>query len=91
MAAFLRQYDLDPSAIAAEVFMTRGQPYDQLERIAAAADRRRDALLREIERRRAGRAEQFRDASKIVDAEAEEVTDKDPGLPAMSGRANGKR
>lgn len=91
MAAFLRQYDLNPSAIAAEVFMTRGQPYDQLERIAAAADRRRDALLREIERRRASRAEQFRNASKIVDAEAEEVTDKDPGLPAMSGRANGKR
>ena len=91
MAAFLRQYDLNPSAIAAEVFMTRGQPYDQLERIAAAADRRRDALLREIERRRASRAEQFRNASKIVDAKAEEVTDKEPGLPAMSGRANGKR
>ncbi len=91
MATFLRQYDLDPSAIAAEVFMTRGQPYDQLERLAAAADKRRDALLHEIERRRAWRAEQFRDASKIVEAEAEEVTDKDPGLPAMSGRANGKR
>jgi len=91
MATFLRQYDLDPSAIAAEVFMTRGQPYDQLERLAAAADKRRDDLLHEIERRRASRAEQFRDASKIVEAEAEEVTDKDPGLPAMSGRANGKR
>ena len=65
MATFLRQYDLDPSAIAAEVFMTRGQPYDHLERIAAAADKRRDALFREIERRRAWRAEQFRDASKI--------------------------
>lgn len=78
MAEFLRQYDLDPSAIAAEVFMTRGQPYDQLERIAAAADKRRDALLREIERRRDWRAERFRDASKIVDAEAEDVTDKEP-------------
>jgi len=91
MAAFLRRYDLDPSAITAEVFMTRGQPYDQLERIAAAADRRRDGLLREIERRRGRRAKRFRDASEIVDAEAEEVTDKDPGLPAISGRANGER
>lgn len=91
MAEFLRQYDLEPSAIAAEVFMTRGQPYDQLERMAASADKRRDALLREIERRRSWRAEQFRDASKIVDAEAEEVTDKDPGVPAMADRSNGER
>ena len=82
MAEFLRQYDLDPTAIAAEVFMTRGQPYDQLERIAAAADKRRDALLREIERRRDWRAERFRDASKIVEAEAEDVTDKEPASRA---------
>jgi hypothetical protein len=87
MAEFLAQYDLDPSAIAAEVFMTRSQPYDQLERIAAAADKRRDAVFREIERR----AAQFRDAAKIVDAEAEEVTGKDRGLPAVSSRSNDKR
>jgi hypothetical protein len=85
MAAFLRQYDLDPSAIAAEVFMTRGQPYDQLERMAASADKRRDALHHEVERRRAWRAKQFREASKIVEAEAEDVTDKGAGLPAGSG------
>jgi hypothetical protein len=91
MAEFLAQYDLDPSAIAAEVFMTRSQPYDQLERIAAAADKRRDAVFREIERRRAWRAAQFRDAVKIVDAEAEEVTGKDRGLPAVSSRSNDKR
>ena len=84
MAKFLLEYDLDPSAVAAEVFMSRGQPYDQLERIAAAADKRRDALLREIERRRDWRAERFRDASKIVDAEAEDVTDKEPS-PAKKG------
>lgn len=83
LAEFLRQYDLDPSAIAAEAFTARGQSYDQLERIAAAADKRRDALLREIERRRGWRAERFRDASKIVDAEAEEVTDKEPVSPAQ--------
>jgi hypothetical protein len=89
LAEFLAQYDLDPTAIAAEVFMARSQPYDQLERIAAAADRRRDAVFREIERRRAWRAEQFREGAKIVDAEAEEVTGKDPGLPAV--QSNDKR
>jgi hypothetical protein len=93
MAEFLAQYDLDPSAIAAEVFMVRSQPYDQLERIAAAADKRRDAVFREIERRRAWRAQQFQEAAKIVDAEAEEVTGKDSGLPVVqhSSRSNDER
>jgi hypothetical protein len=88
MAEFLAQFDLDTSAIAAEVFMARSQPYDQLERIAAAADKRRDAVFREIERRRAWRAQQFQEAAKIVDAEAEEVTDKDSG---QSSRSNDER
>ena len=62
--------------------MTRAQPYNQLERMAAAAGKRRDALLREIDHRRSWRAKQFRNASKIVDAEAEEVTEKVPASPA---------
>lgn len=91
MAEFLAQYGLDPSAIAAEVFMARSQPYDQLERIAAAADKRRDAVFREIERRRAWRAEQFREAAKIVDAEAQEVTDLGLSTVQRSGRADDER
>jgi hypothetical protein len=35
-------------------------------------------LLREIERRRAWRAQHFRDAANIVDAEAEDVTAERP-------------
>lgn len=91
MEKFLARYDLDPSAIAAEVFMARSEPYDQLERMAAAADKRRDAVFREIERRRAWRAEEFRDAAKIVEAEAEEVTGKDRKSATASGRSNDKR
>jgi len=49
LAEFLARYDLDPRAIAAEVFMNRSEVYDQLDRIAAAADKRRDAVFREIE------------------------------------------
>lgn len=78
MADFLAQYGLDPSAIAAETFLNRAQVYEQADRMAANADKRRDGLLREIERRRAWRAQHFRDAANIVDAEAEDVTAERP-------------
>jgi hypothetical protein len=94
MAEFLAGHGLDPSAVAAEVFMNRSEPYEQLERIATGADKRRDALLRDIERRRAGRAERFREAANIVDAEAEEVTSQSSPAPAAlqgSAQANDKQ
>ncbi|HEX9881611.1 MAG TPA: hypothetical protein VJ233_12685, partial [Hyphomicrobiaceae bacterium] len=56
----------------------RAQVYEQADRMAANADKRRDGLLREIERRRAWRAQHFRDAANIVDAEAEDVTAERP-------------
>jgi hypothetical protein len=88
MAEFLAGHGLDPSAVAAEVFMNRSEPYEQLERIATGADKRRDALLRDIERRRAGRAERFREAANIVDAEAEEViSQSSPAPTALQGSA----
>lgn len=77
MAAFLAQYGLDTGAILAEIFLGRSHVFDQLERMAAAADKRRDAVIREIERRRAGRAKPFREAADIVDAEAEDLPAKD--------------
>ena len=83
LAEFLAQYDLDPSALAAEVFIARSEPYDQLERMAAAADKRRDAVFREIERRRGWRVERFREGDKIVDVEAEDVTGKDAASPVL--------
>jgi hypothetical protein len=73
MIKFLARYGLNPSAIAAETFLNRAQPYEQADRMAANADKRRDTLLREVERRRAVRAPRFRDATNIVDAEAEDV------------------
>jgi len=84
MAEFLSRYGLEPSAIMAETFLNRSQVYDQLERLAAAADKRRDAVLREIERRRAGRAQRFQDAANIVDAESEDVPRKSRQLSAES-------
>jgi len=78
MAEFLAGYGLDPSAIAAETFLNRAQVYEQADRMAANADKRRDALLCEIERRRAWRAQNFRDSTNIVDAEAEDVTAERP-------------
>ena len=89
LAEFLAAHDLDKTAIAAEVFMARAQPYDQLERMAAAADKRRDAVFREIERRRAWRAQLFEEGAKILDAEAEDVTGKEPAAPVV--RLNDKR
>ena len=81
MAEFLAKYGLDSGAILAEVFLGRSHVFDQLERMAAAADKRRDAGFREIERRRAGRAPRFRDAADIADAETEDVSAKDTALP----------
>jgi hypothetical protein len=85
MAKFLGQYGLEPSAIMAETFMSRSDVYDQLERLAGAADKRRDSVLREIERRRAGRAQQFRDAASVVDAEVEDVGPRRATAPQLSG------
>jgi len=91
MAHFLAGHGLDPLAVAAEAFMNRSQPYELLDRIATSADKRRDALLRDIERRRTGRAKDFREAASIVDAEAEEVTSPsspDPTASQDSAQAN---
>lgn len=94
MAEFLAQYGLDTSAIAAETFLNRAQVYEQADRMAANADKRRDALLREIERHRAWRAQHFRDAADIVDAEAEDVTaarSRSGSLQISDKSANDKR
>jgi hypothetical protein len=84
VAHFLARHGLDPLAVASEAFMNRCQPYELLERIAASADKRRDALLRDIERHRAGRAKHFREAASVVDAEAEEVTSRSSPDPTAS-------
>jgi hypothetical protein len=66
MAAFLAQYGLGPEVITGEIFRLRGDALERLDRMAAAADRRRDLVIREIERRRRDRAERFRRASEDV-------------------------
>lgn len=83
MTEFLAKRDLDPSAIAAEAFLIRSQPYEQLERIATAADKRRDAAFRDIARHRAGPLRPLRQ-SNVVDAEAEDVTNESPGDTAVA-------
>ena len=68
--------------------------FDQLERMASAADKRRDAVIREIERRRAGRAPRFRDAADIAEAETEDVPAKGSAATALQrsrSSADGKR
>lgn len=81
MAEFLAEHGLDPSVIVAEAFLNRSQFYDLLERMAAAADKRRDAALRDIDRHRAGRVEPIRKREDAVDVE--EVIDETPRLPAL--------
>jgi hypothetical protein len=73
LAEFLAQHGLDPSVIAAEAFLNRSQLYEQADRIAAAADKRRDRLFNDIARHRVGRVDGFKRATDVVDAE--EVTD----------------
>ena len=81
MAKFLAEHGLDPSVIAAEAFLNRSQAYDLLERMAAVANKRRDAALRDIDRHRAGRVELIRKREDAVDVE--EVIDETPRLPAL--------
>jgi hypothetical protein len=86
MVEFLGRFGLEPSAIMAETFLNRSGVYEQLERLAVAADKRRDAVLQEIQRRRDTRAQVFRDA---VDADAEDVPPEPRKLSGRSG--NDKR
>jgi hypothetical protein len=62
MAEFLATYGLEPEVVTAEIFRLRADALERLDRMAAAADRRRDLVIREIERRRRDRAEHFRRA-----------------------------
>lgn len=53
-----------------EAYLKHGDDLERVSRLNQASDRRRDAALRELERRRAGRAEQLRRKSdEILDAE----------------------
>lgn len=66
MRAFLAGYGLGPEAVTAEIYRLRADVFERIDRMAAAADRRRDLVIREIERRRRDRAERFRQASDEI-------------------------
>jgi len=69
----LDQARLSSADITAQSLSTRAQEFDRLDRQNELHERRRDALLQQIERRRSGWAKEVRRASdEIVDAEFKE-------------------
>ncbi len=77
-ADFLTRYGFDESVVDALAFANELPVLQDIERMIAAADRRRDTVIREIERYKSHRAAVFRRAS-------ENLLELDPGKPRGDG------
>lgn len=71
--AMLQGRGLTASDVTAHGFLLSLPAIERIDRLVSMADQRRDALLREIERKRANFAQQMRAATDIIDADDADI------------------
>ncbi|GJE46231.1 hypothetical protein AEGHOMDF_5431 [Methylobacterium soli] len=71
MERMLQARGLTPADVTAQAFQLRLSEVERVERMIASTDHRRDTLLREVERRRAGFSQQLRNAAaEVIDLDS---------------------
>ena len=74
--ALLEAAQISKEAIIAQTLMLKIDVVERIDRMITTSDSRRDAILREVDRRRAAFADRLRQgANDIVDAEFEEAAE----------------
>jgi hypothetical protein len=68
VARLLEAADLGEATIAAQTLAAKLDTFERIDRLIAQTEARRNATLREVERRRESLARRLRDASNIIDA-----------------------
>ncbi|CAJ0888777.1 hypothetical protein AMST5_03906 [freshwater sediment metagenome] len=88
----LKQAGLDQEAIAAQTLAVKLDVFSQLERMIMQTEARRNAIFREVDRRREALARRLREATAAIDGEFTEIAPVRPGRrgmrPSARTRAN---
>lgn len=83
VSLLLKEAGLDEMAIAAETLLVKIDAFERIDRLIMQAETRRNAVLREIDRRREAVAHRLREAAAIIDdAEFREICAPEPEAPA---------